>query len=88
MAVTAEQLEAKLRAAFAPVFLRVEDESGGCGAKFAVTVASAAFDGVALLARHRTVQDALAEEIKSIHAITIKAWTPAQFEAKRGELGA
>lgn len=83
MAVTADALKAKLTAAFSPVYVDALDESGGCGAKFQVIVASAAFEGVPLLQRHRQVNEAIADEIKSIHAITIKAWTPAQFEEKR-----
>lgn len=85
MSVTSQQLETKLRAAFNPVFVEVVDESGGCGAKFAVSLASSAFDGVALLQRHRLVNAAIAEEVQLIHAITIKAMTPAQYEAKKGQ---
>ena len=83
MSVSAGALEAKLRAAFEPTVLTVEDESGGCGAKYAVTVVSARFVGVPLLQRHRLVNEAVAEELKAIHAFSIKAWTPAQFAAKQ-----
>lgn len=39
--------------------------------------------GKALLARHREVNAALAEELKAIHAITLKCLTPAQWEEKQ-----
>lgn len=61
-----------------------EDQSGGCGAKFELVVVSVAFEGVPLLARHRDVQAILAEDLKSIHALTIKPLTPAQWKAKQG----
>jgi stress-induced morphogen len=37
------------------------------------------------LARHRLVNAALAEIMGEIHALTIKAWTPAQYESKKAE---
>jgi stress-induced morphogen len=48
-------------------------------------VVSKKFDGVPLLKRHKMVNQMLSEELSSnkIHALTIKAWTPAQYEAKK-----
>jgi stress-induced morphogen len=81
---SSDVLNAKLTAAFQPLtFLEVTDESGGCGAKFVVTVVTPAFDGVPLLERHRRVNAALAEELRAIHALSIKALTPAQYEQKK-----
>eukprot|EP00536_Pseudo-nitzschia_multiseries_P004937 jgi/Psemu1/302983/fgenesh1_kg.88_\ len=60
---------------------------GGCdgGAKVAVTVVSTAFEKLPLLKRHRLVNEVFAEELKneSIHALSVKAYTPAQYEAKK-----
>jgi stress-induced morphogen len=60
---------------------------GGCegGAKVEITVVSLAFEGKSLLKRHRAVNDLFSEELASndIHALTIKAWTPAQYEGKK-----
>lgn len=36
--------------------------------------------GKPLLARHRAVNAAIADEIKKIHAITLKTYTPQQWE--------
>jgi stress-induced morphogen len=81
---TPEGISAKMAAAFSPLtHCDVTDESGGCGAKFVVLVVSPAFEGVPLLERHRRVNGALAEELKTIHALTIKALTPAQWEQKK-----
>ena len=80
---TAEDIIAKITAsALAPTAVECVDVSGGCGAKFELVVASAHFDGLALLARHREVQGILAAEMKMIHALTIKALTPAQYAAR------
>ena len=48
-------------------------------------VVSAAFEGVALIERHRLVNEALAEELAEkgpIHALSIKAKTPEQWSKK------
>jgi len=78
-----EVLTKKLTEKFAPVYLSVVDESDGCGSKFTVVVVSASFDGVGLLQRQRAVNDCLAEEMKTIHALSMKTWTPAQYEKKQ-----
>ena len=83
-AASVESLSASLRAAFEPTHLVVEDESGGCGAKFRVVVVSPRFEGVALLARHRLVNDAVGgDAMRTIHALSIKAVTPAQWEKQK-----
>ena len=53
------------------------------GAKIDVVVVSAKFDKVPLIKRHRMVNTALKEYMDEIHAVTIKAWTPAQYESKK-----
>jgi stress-induced morphogen len=84
-AVSADGLRAKLTAepTLAPVHVSVEDVSGGCGASFVVKVVSASFDGKPLLARHRAVTAAIADEVKRIHAITLHTWTPAQWDDRK-----
>lgn len=82
---SAETIVSRLQSsALAPLqHISCDDVSGGCGAKFDLVVVSTLFEGKPLLARHREVQTILAEEMKSIHALTIKALTPAQYEAKK-----
>jgi BolA family transcriptional regulator, general stress-responsive regulator len=80
----AQTIEAKLRAAFRPTRLEVIDEShrhaGHAGADargeshFRVRIASAAFEGVPLVQRHRMINAALAEELKTrVHALALEA---------------
>jgi len=79
-----EDLKSKLESSFEAVeHCEVTDLSDGCGGKFNVVVVTPKFDGVALLARHRLVNKALEEELKTIHALTIKAYTPAQWVDKQ-----
>ncbi len=52
--------------------LEANDLSDGCGAKFEVIVVSDTFEGVGLLDRQRRINDILKEEMKSIHALTLK----------------
>jgi len=83
-----EQIRAALQAALAPELLDVEDDShrhvGHAGARdgrghFNVTVVSEVFAGKAPLARHRAVYAALGTMMETdIHALSIKALTPAE----------
>jgi BolA protein len=80
------RIRALLEAAFAPVALAVTDDShrhaGHPGARdgrghFTVEIASAAFAGMAPLARHRAVYAALGDMMATdIHALAIRARTP------------
>mmetsp|Transcript_15393 Transcript_15393/g.42595 ORF Transcript_15393/g.42595 Transcript_15393/m.42595 type:complete len:92 (+) Transcript_15393:48-323(+) len=62
-----------------------DHSDGSCdgGAKLELHVVSSEFEGLALLKRHRKVNEVLAEFMPQIHAIQIKAWTPAQYQAKQ-----
>lgn len=73
---------ADLGRAFEPTFVLVTDESGGCGARFDVVLVSRKFEGVPLLDRQKAVNAQLAEEMKTIHALTMKTWTPEQFATR------
>lgn len=82
---TAAQLELRLREAFEPTELRVQDDSrlhaGHAGARegshFSVRIRSARFAGLAPLARHRLVYDALRPWMqRGIHALAIDARAP------------
>uniref|UniRef100_A0A7S2TV98 BolA-like protein n=1 Tax=Lotharella oceanica TaxID=641309 RepID=A0A7S2TV98_9EUKA len=64
----------------------VVDTSGGCGAMFELYLVTKEFEGVALLERHRMIQNTLKEELKEIHALSMKTWTPAQWEKKKHKL--
>ncbi|TPX30741.1 hypothetical protein SmJEL517_g05764 [Synchytrium microbalum] len=57
----------------------VTDTSGGCGQSFEAIIVSSLFEGKPLLARHRLVNEACAEQIAQIHAFSQKTLTPAQW---------
>lgn len=48
---------------------------------FNVLVVSQAFDGLSLLAQQRLVYEALKNELKEIHAFSLKTMTPKAWEA-------
>ena len=55
-----------------------------CGASFVVEIVSEQFEGKRLLERHRMVNAALEEEMKQIHALSIKkAVTPDQWKQQQ-----
>jgi len=79
-------IQERLRAAFAPVALDVEDESakhrghagaaGGAG-HFRVRLVSERFRGRSRIERHRLVYDALAAELgPEIHALALELRSP------------
>lgn len=78
----------KLTTQLQPTFLSILNESHlhsgppGRESHFKVTIVSSKFDSLNILARHRTVNTILADELKhAIHALSITARTPAQWEA-------
>ncbi|KAF2576434.1 hypothetical protein F2Q70_00000597 [Brassica cretica] len=80
MGVTKEQVEASLTSKLNPVHLVSQSIPAGCGSSFAVEIVSEEFEGKRLLERHRMVNAALEEEMKEIHALSIKkAQAPQQW---------
>ena len=85
-----EQLHHKLTVAFLPTHLEIINESHrhamrANNSHFHITLVSLAFAGQSLLARHRAVNQALAEELAGhIHAITLNTLTPDEWAAKGG----
>lgn len=52
------------------------------GSHFTINIVSELFDGLALLKRHRLVNQAAAELLRhDIHALSIKAQTTAEYES-------
>lgn len=85
-------IEQRLMTAFVPERLLVENESHqhssgkGSESHFKVTLVSAAFEGMALLARHRAVQAAVKDVTASVHALGLHIYTPAEWQARGGEV--
>lgn len=87
MSITAEDIDAGLRAALQPTSLEVQDDShlhaGHAGARegrhFTVRITAARFDGLSRVARHRLIYDALQLLIpRGIHALAIEARAPGE----------
>jgi BolA protein len=81
-------IEAKLQAAFDPPVLEVLDESAnhsrGQETHFKVTLVTPRFAGQRLIARHRQVNDLLAEELRRVHALAMHTYTPEEWSARTG----
>ncbi|MFO6421972.1 BolA family protein [Motilimonas sp. KMU-193] len=84
-----EQITQKLQTAFTPELIEVENESHkhrsdhGAESHFRVVLVSAAFEGMRLIARHRAVNELLADELANqIHALALHTFTPAEWQAK------
>ena len=86
---TRDLITEKLRNAFAPLSLRVEDEShhheGHAGHRpggethFRVYIVSEAFRGKSRLERHRMINATLADELAAgVHALAIHAAAPGE----------
>jgi BolA family transcriptional regulator, general stress-responsive regulator len=85
--MTAGEIEERLRAALAPEAIEVDDDShlhaGHAGARegrhFTVRLRSARFAGLARVARHRLVYDALGSlSAQGVHALAIVAKAPGE----------
>lgn len=88
---TQTQIESKLEAAFTPEFLEVLNESHrhnvppGSESHFKVTVVSAQFNDRRLVARHRMVNETLAEELAGqVHALALHTLTPDEWFERAG----
>jgi stress-induced morphogen len=82
-----ERIEQKLSAGLQPALLEVINESSmhsvpvGSETHFKVVIVSNAFEGKALVERHRLVYGVLGDEMKNgIHALAITSRTPAEWE--------
>lgn len=89
-----QRIHDKLVDAFTPAALEVINESHmhsgpATESHFKVVVVSDGFEGVPLVRRHRLVNQALADELAGgVHALSIHAYTPAQWADRGGEIPA
>ncbi len=81
-----ERIEQKLKAAFAPSHLEVENESHahsvpkGSETHFKVVVVSDHFTSLSPVKRHQQIYAALAEELRGgVHALAITSRSPAEW---------
>ena len=78
--MTADQLKSLIAAGMACEHLEVE----GDGRHWFATIVSAEFDGKRAIARHQRVYATLGDRMKTdeVHALSIKAFTPAEWAAQ------
>jgi BolA protein len=86
-----QTIERKVNEQVAPVHLEVLNESykhnvpPGSESHFKVTVVSTKFEGQGLVARHRLLNETLAEELAgAVHALSLHTLTPEEWAEKGG----
>lgn len=86
-----QEIENKLQQTFNPVHLEVVNESymhnvpPGSESHFKVIIVSEAFADKRLIARHRLVNQTLADELANhIHALSIHTYTPQEWQQQKG----
>lgn len=78
-AITIEHLTAKLSSLNAS-HLQIKDVSDGCGSSFEMLIVSEKFEKLRTLQRHQLVYACIPDELKILHALTLKTWTAKEFE--------
>ena len=84
-------IEEKLTAALSPEVLEVINESHmhsgpATESHYKVIAVSKEFEGKMLIARHRMINAALADELKQIHALALHTMTPDEYFEKAGKV--
>lgn len=84
-------IEEKLTVALSPEVLEVINESHmhsgpATESHYKVVAVSKQFEGKMLIARHRMINAALAEELKQIHALALHTMTPDEYFEKAGKV--
>jgi stress-induced morphogen len=80
MAASASEMKIKLMEKLHATHVEVIDISNDCGQRFSVTIVSSEFAGKSLLKSHQMVNECLTDELKQIHALTIKTFTPEKWD--------
>lgn len=85
-------IEEKLTNGIDAMHLEVVNESNnhnvppGSESHFKVVLVSNAFDGQSLIARHRTINKLLEDELKNqVHALALHTYTEAEWRERHGE---
>ena len=84
-------IEKKLNESLHPEFLDVINESHmhsgpATESHYKVIAVSKLFDGKMLIARHRMINAALADELQQIHALALHTMTPVEYFEKAGKV--
>lgn len=84
-------IENKLTKALNPEVLDIFNESNmhsgpATESHYKVVAVSKAFEGKMLIARHRMINEALIDELKAIHALSLHTMTPDEYFEKSGKV--
>lgn len=80
--IAKEEIIAKIQEAIPDAEVQVQDLTGTQD-HYKAWVISESFEGKTLIARHRMIYAALAEEMKGpIHALTLEVFTPREWDEK------
>lgn len=72
-----QQIKTILKAKFPEAAdIKVQDVSGGCGAMFEIYVETREFKGLSVVKQHKSVYEALKDQIKQIHAVQLVTKAP------------
>lgn len=83
---TVDYLSGKIQKELQAEHVDIEDLSNcGCGMKFDAVIVSPQFEGKPILQRQRLVNQTLAEEMKHIHAFTMRTLTPSQWKENQSK---
>lgn len=79
--MNAREIESRILGAFPDADMDIAGEE----CSFTLSIISTAFEGQNLMQRQKRVLALFEAELKKgqLHALTIKAWTPAQFAARQ-----
>ncbi|VFP83119.1 BolA family protein [Candidatus Erwinia haradaeae] len=85
------KIEEKLRAAFSPTYIDIQDESAhhnhssmNIESHFKVFVVSEKFNNHNLLTRHRAIYNVLKQELSGdVHALSITSYTPQEWAVEK-----
>ncbi len=84
-------IEEKLTQALKPEVLDISNESNmhsgpATESHFKVVIVSKDFEGKMLIARHRMINEALVDELNTIHALSLHTMTPDEYFDKSGKV--
>ena len=89
--IVQKSIEEKLHGQLQPSYCQVLNESHmhsgpAKESHFKVVAVSDKFEGEMLIARHRMINAALAEELSNIHALALHTMTPDEYFEKAGKV--
>ena len=83
MAPSQAEIEDLLRRGLNPSYLLLDDKSCGCGEAYDCIIVTDQFEGLKMLARNRLVNKTLGDKLSTIHAFSMRCYTPTEWQEKQ-----